>query len=44
MSGLVDPVSSSPVMGGVGTGRFDPTGKYTNEQAIVTVLRLYHCA
>lgn len=44
VSGLVDPVSGSPVMGGVGNGCFDPTGKYTSEQAIVTVLRLYHCA
>lgn len=44
VSGLVDPVSGSPIMSGVGNGCFDPTGKYTVEQAIVTVLRLYHCA
>ena len=44
VSGLVDPVSGNAVMGGVGNGCFDPTGKYTVEQAIVTVLRLYHCA
>jgi hypothetical protein len=27
-------------MGGVGGGRFDPQGKYTREQSIVTMLRL----
>ena len=35
------PDSGSPVMAGVGYGRFDPMGSYTREQALVTVLRLY---
>ncbi len=30
------------VMGGVGSGRFDPTGPYTREQSILTVLRLFN--
>lgn len=44
VSGCTDPVSGSPIMGGVGNGRFDPYGTYTREQAIVTTLRLFHCA
>lgn len=44
VSGCTDPVSGSSVMGGVGNGRFDPYGTYTREQAIVTTLRLFHCA
>ena len=42
VSGLTDPVSGNRVMGGVGNNRFDPLGRYTREQAILTALRLYH--
>lgn len=32
------------VMGGGGSGKFEPLGTYTREQAIATVLRLFQCA
>ncbi len=32
------------VMGGTGTGKFEPLGSYTREQAIATTLRLFECA
>ncbi len=41
ISSLTDPITGNRVMGGVGGGRFDPSGAYTLEQAIVTVYRLY---
>lgn len=34
-------VQATGIMGGVGDNRFDPTGAYTREQSIVTILRLY---
>jgi hypothetical protein len=37
----VDFVSANGIMQGVGSGRFDPHGFYTREQAILTMLRLY---
>lgn len=44
VSGLVDPVSNNRVMNGVSSDRFDPASSYTREQAILTILRLFHCA
>lgn len=38
---VTDPGSGSPLMAGVGWGRFDPMGPYTREQGLVTVLRLF---
>jgi len=35
---------AAKVMGGVGSGKFDPLGAYTREQSILTVYRLYMCA
>lgn len=43
VSGLTDPVSGYPVMGGMGDGTFAPSGAYTREQAIATTLRIFHC-
>ena len=37
----VDFVSRLGVMGGVGNGKFGPTGTYTREQAMLTMLRLF---
>jgi hypothetical protein len=40
----VGKVQAAGIMGGVGGGRFDPQGKYTREQSIVTMLRLMDTA
>lgn len=37
----VSAVSAAGIMSGIGDGRFDPTGTYTNEQSAVTLLRVY---
>ncbi len=36
----VGAVQSKGIMGGVGNGNFDPKGKYTREQSILTILRM----
>ena len=40
LSGCMD--GTQRVMGGVGADLFDPYGSYTREQAILSMLRLYH--
>lgn len=42
ISATEDPVTGKRVMGGVGGGRFQPTGQYTREQSIMTLIRLFH--
>jgi hypothetical protein len=37
----VGQVQAAGIMGGVGNNIFDPTGKYTREQSIITILRLF---
>lgn len=37
----VGQMQAAGIMGGVGDNKFDPTGSYTREQSIVTILRLY---
>lgn len=44
VSGLVDPVNSNRVMNGISADKFSPQSTYTREQAIMTSLRLFHCA
>ena len=44
VSGLYDPTGGKAVMGGTGEGIFSPLDLYTREQAILTALRLWHCA
>ena len=39
--GYVGQMQSSGIMGGVGNNRFDPNGRYTIEQSITTMLRVY---
>jgi len=34
-------MQQSEIMGGVGGSRFDPSGSYTREQSIITILRLF---
>jgi len=41
ISAVIDNNTLKPVMGGVGDNRFDPKGKYTYQQAFITMLRLY---
>ena len=41
-SEAVGRVQAGGVMSGTDTGAFDPTGPYTREQSILTMLRLYH--
>lgn len=41
-SSCQDPLTGKRVMGGVGNNRFDPTGSYTREQSLMTLIRLYH--
>ena len=41
-SEAVGRVQAGGVMSGTDTGTFDPTGPYTREQSILTMLRLYH--
>lgn len=43
-SGLTDPVAGVKVMNGVDNGCFAPKGPYNRQQAILTALRLLHCA
>lgn len=38
----VDFVTSHGVMNGVGDNTFDPKGRYTREQALVTIVRMYN--
>lgn len=38
----VDFVTSHGVMNGVGDNTFDPNGRYTREQALVTIVRMYN--
>ena len=40
-SEAVGQMQSTGIMGGVGDNLFSPTGSYTREQSIVTILRLY---
>ena len=42
VSALQDPTNGKRVMGGVGNNKFSPTGSYTREQSIMTLIRLYH--
>lgn len=44
ISGLADPTTGDKVMNGTGNGKFSPTENYSREQAILTALRLFHCA
>ncbi len=44
ISGVTDPTTGGKVMNGTGNGKFSPWGSYTREQAIMTALRLFHCA
>lgn len=44
ISGLTDPTTGAKVMNGTGNGLFSPLDTYTCEQAIMTSLRLFHCA
>ena len=44
VSGLADAQSGTPVMQGTGNGAFSPFKTYTIQQAILTALRLFHCA
>ena len=44
VSGLTDPATGGKVMGGIGDGTFDPFSHYSREQAILTTLRIFHCA
>lgn len=37
----VGQMQAAGIMGGVGDNKFNPTGHYTREQSIVTILRLY---
>ena len=39
----VGQVQAAGIMSGVGNNRFGPTGTYTREQSIVTMLRLFRC-
>ncbi len=41
VSGVVDPYNGKKVMEGTGNGNFSPLEPYTQEQAIITALRLY---
>lgn len=43
VSGLSDPTTGSKVISGTGGGMFSPLAFFTREQAILTVLRIYHC-
>jgi hypothetical protein len=43
-AGDVGKIQTSGIMSGVGGGNFDPQGKYTREQSIVTMLRLIDMA
>lgn len=38
----VGQVQAVGIMGGVGNNRFDPSGSYTREQSMITMLRLFH--
>ena len=44
VSGLSDPINSNRVMAGTGNGNFSPLGTYSRQQAIMTALRIFHCA
>ena len=44
VSGLTDPTTGGKVMGGMGDGTFDPFARYSREQAMLTTLRIFHCA
>ena len=44
ISGVTDPVTGGRVMSGTGNGNFSARDGYTREQAIMTALRLFHCA
>ena len=44
VSGLTDPITGGKVMGSTGTGNFSPSAPYSREQAMLTALRLFHCA
>ena len=44
ISGLSDPTNSNRVMAGTGNGNFSPSGTYSRQQAILTVVRIFHCA
>ncbi|MCM1236546.1 MAG: S-layer homology domain-containing protein, partial [Ruminococcus flavefaciens] len=44
ISGVTDPVTGGRVMNGTGNGNFSAWDGYTREQAILTALRLFHCA
>lgn len=42
ISACQNPQNNKRVMSGVGNNRFDPTGTYTREQSLMTLIRLYH--
>ena len=44
VSSLSDPTNSNRVMAGTGNGNFSPLGTYSRQQAILTTVRIFHCA
>ena len=44
VSSLSDPTNSNRVMAGTGNGNFSPLGTYSRQQAILTSVRMFHCA
>lgn len=44
ISSLSDPTNSNRVMAGTGNGNFSPTDTYSRQQAILTTVRMFHCA
>lgn len=44
ISSVKDPSTGSRVMGGMANGTFSPAETFSRQQAIATVLRLFHCA
>jgi hypothetical protein len=44
VSSTADLISGKPVMGGIGSNQFSPGGKYTYQQAFITMLRLFRAS
>lgn len=44
VSGLSDSINSYRVMTGTGNGNFSPLATYSRQQAILTSVRMFHCA
>ena len=42
--GAVGQMQAAGIMGGVGNNNFSPSGQYTREQSIITILRLFDLA